>query len=65
MVQPEVVRGAVVRTLGAPASAFWRIDVPPLPRQSSTNGPGGRWNLRLGQPLGQSTTDAGRPPEAS
>ncbi|MXM63879.1 histidine phosphatase family protein [Streptomyces sp. HUCO-GS316] len=52
VVDPEVVRAAGVRALGAPESAFWRIDVPPL-TATEFSGRSGRWNLRVGQPLGQ------------
>jgi broad specificity phosphatase PhoE len=42
---PAVIRAAVVHVLGAPAQAFWRMDVVPLSftRLSST---GSRWTLR-------------------
>ncbi|MGW2614929.1 histidine phosphatase family protein [Streptomyces sp. NPDC001500] len=49
VVEPEIVRAAVVHVLGTPATAFWRLDVPPL-TATSISGRGGRWNLRLGQP---------------
>jgi len=42
---PAVIRAAVIQVLGAPALAFWRIDVPPLARVSLT-GQGGVWTLR-------------------
>ncbi|MFG2194174.1 histidine phosphatase family protein [Streptomyces sp. NPDC048639] len=47
VVEPGVVRMAVLHALSAPAEAFWRIDVPPL---SVTHlvGKGGRWNVRAG-----------------
>ncbi|GGM98975.1 histidine phosphatase family protein [Streptomyces fuscichromogenes] len=48
VVEPEVVRAMVLYVLGAPDSAFWRVDVPPLSATEITGGPG-RWNLRLGQ----------------
>ncbi|MCI3278262.1 histidine phosphatase family protein [Streptomyces cylindrosporus] len=48
--EPEVVRAAVVRALGAPESAFWRTDVPPL-TAVELSGRSGRWNVRLGHPL--------------
>jgi broad specificity phosphatase PhoE len=51
VVEPEVVRAAVVHVLGAPEEAFWRADVPPL-TATEISGRSGRWNLRLGQPLG-------------
>ncbi|MFF4255107.1 histidine phosphatase family protein [Streptomyces sp. NPDC001663] len=51
VVEPEVVRAAVVRALGAPESSFWRADVPPL-AAVELSGRAGRWNVRLGRPLG-------------
>ena len=51
VVEPEVVRAAVVRGLGAPDSAFWRTDVPPL-TAVELSGRAGRWNVRLGRPVG-------------
>ena len=48
--EPEIVRAAVVRALGAPESAFWRTDVPPL-TAVELSGRGGRWNVRMGRPL--------------
>lgn len=42
-----VVRAAVLRALGAPAEAFWRIDVPPLGLVELSHD-GRRWALRLG-----------------
>ncbi|MEU7576301.1 histidine phosphatase family protein [Streptomyces sp. NPDC041068] len=50
VVDPEVVRAAGVRVLGAPQSAFWRIDVPPL-TATELSGRAGRWNIRFGQSL--------------
>ncbi|MHC3467394.1 histidine phosphatase family protein [Streptomyces sp. 7R007] len=50
VVDPEVVRAAAVRALGAPGSAFWRLDVPPL-TATEFSGRSGRWNLRLGRAL--------------
>ncbi|MFB6849054.1 histidine phosphatase family protein [Streptomyces sp. NPDC056373] len=50
VVEPDVVRAAVVHALGLPASGFWRLDVPPL-TATEFSGRGGRWNLRLGRPL--------------
>ncbi|WP_306819909.1 hypothetical protein [Streptomyces sp. CA-210063] len=64
MAAPEGVRTAVVRALGAPDSAFWQIDVPPL-TATEFSGRFEHWNVRLGQPLGQSAADAGRSPETS
>lgn len=49
--EPEIVRAAVVRALGAPESAFWRTDVAPL-TAVELSGRAGRWNVRLGSPLG-------------
>lgn len=51
VVEPEVVRATVVRALGAPESAFWRTDVPPL-TALELSGRSGRWNVRVGQALG-------------
>lgn len=51
VVEPEAVRAAVVRALGAPETAFWRADVPPL-TAVELSGRSGRWNVRFGQPLG-------------
>ncbi|WP_405875947.1 histidine phosphatase family protein [Streptomyces sp. NBC_00005] len=51
VVEPEIVRAAVVQALGAPESAFWRTDVPPL-AAVELSGRSGRWNVRLGRPLG-------------
>lgn len=50
VVEPEVVRALVVRALGLPPQAFWRLDVPPLTAVELT-GRSGRWNLRAGRPL--------------
>jgi broad specificity phosphatase PhoE len=49
--EPEVIRAAAVRALGAPEAAFWRMDVPPLTAVHLSGRPG-RWNVRLGLPLG-------------
>ena len=51
VVESDVVRAAVVRALGIPAAAFWRIDVGPL-AAVELSGRAGRWNLRAGRPLG-------------
>jgi broad specificity phosphatase PhoE len=56
VVEPEVVRAAAVHVLGADATAFWRLDVPPL-TATSVSGRGGRWNLRLGVPLDRAEAD--------
>ncbi|MDH6220815.1 histidine phosphatase family protein [Streptomyces pseudovenezuelae] len=50
VVDPDVVRAAVVHALGAPAAAFWRLDVLPL-TATSISGRAGRWNVRVGHPL--------------
>ncbi|WP_028799530.1 histidine phosphatase family protein [Streptomyces sp. 142MFCol3.1] len=50
VVEPEVVRAALVRVLGAPDAAFWRVDVPPL-TATEFSGRSGRWNVRAGRPL--------------
>ncbi|MFF3978730.1 histidine phosphatase family protein [Streptomyces sp. NPDC055808] len=50
VVEPEIVRALVLLALDAPASAFWRIDVPPL-TATELSGRAGRWNLRAGRPL--------------
>lgn len=42
---PAVVRAAVVTALGAPAAAFWRIDVAPLTVTDLRGGPL-RWTVR-------------------
>jgi broad specificity phosphatase PhoE len=57
VVEPEIVRAGVVRALGAPESAFWRIDVPPL-TATEFSGRGGRWNVRVGRVLGAVTPTA-------
>ncbi|WP_330297561.1 histidine phosphatase family protein [Streptomyces sp. NBC_00503] len=44
-----VVRAAVVRALGLPAAAFWRLDVRP-DSVTTLTGRSGRWNLLVGQP---------------
>ncbi|MFE0351566.1 histidine phosphatase family protein [Streptomyces griseoluteus] len=51
VVEPEVVRAAVVHALGLPAGAFWRLDAAPL-TATELSGRSGRWNLRLGRALG-------------
>ncbi|MFD3656735.1 histidine phosphatase family protein [Streptomyces sp. NPDC058620] len=50
VVEPAVVRAAIVHGLGLPSSAFWRLDVPPLTR-TELSGRQGRWNLMCGQAL--------------
>lgn len=56
VVEPAVVRAAVVHGLGLPAEAFWRLDVAPL-TLTELSGRSGRWNLRCGQPLASGYTD--------
>ena len=54
---PAVVRAAVVQTLGAPLSCFWRLDSAPLTQTWLTRN-AGRWQLReTGHPL---TTNGSR-----
>ncbi|MFJ4713541.1 histidine phosphatase family protein [Streptomyces sp. NPDC088785] len=50
VVEPELVRAAVVHALGAPLSAYWRCDVAPL-TVTELSGRAGRWNVRCGRPL--------------
>ncbi|MCZ4119438.1 histidine phosphatase family protein [Streptomyces sp. H39-S7] len=50
VVEPAVVRAALVHALGLPPQAFWRLDVPPL-TVTELVGRAGRWNLRCGRPL--------------
>nr|WP_246394011.1 histidine phosphatase family protein [Pseudonocardia pini] len=45
VVDPAVVRAALAHTLGAPATAVWRVDVDPL-SVTVLVGEAGRWNLR-------------------
>ncbi|MFJ5265271.1 histidine phosphatase family protein [Streptomyces sp. NPDC088387] len=58
VVEPDVVRAAVVHVVGAAEAAFWRLDVPPL-TATEVSGRAGRWNLRLGTPLGPYEADTG------
>jgi broad specificity phosphatase PhoE len=51
VVEPEIVRAVVVRALGAPEPAFWRVDVPPL-TAVTVSGRSERWNVRIGEPVG-------------
>ncbi|MET7620776.1 histidine phosphatase family protein [Streptomyces sp. NPDC005408] len=51
VVEPGVVRAAVVHALALPAEVFWRLDVAPL-TLTELSGRVGRWNLRCGRPLG-------------
>ncbi|MEE4496246.1 histidine phosphatase family protein [Streptomyces sp. BE230] len=50
VVEPAVIRAAVVHALDLPPQAFWRIDVAPL-TLTELSGRSGRWNLRCGRPL--------------
>ncbi|WP_411080091.1 histidine phosphatase family protein [Streptomyces sp. cmx-18-6] len=50
VVEPAVVRAAVVHGLKLPVEAFWRLDVAPL-SLTELSGRSGRWNVRLGRPL--------------
>ncbi|ARI50962.1 phosphoglycerate mutase [Streptomyces sp. S8] len=50
VVEPAVVRAAVVHGLALPLEAFWRLDVAPLALTELSGRPG-RWNVRLGRPL--------------
>ncbi|MFE9611676.1 histidine phosphatase family protein [Streptomyces sp. NPDC006012] len=56
VVEPEIVRAAVVHALDMPVTAFWRLDVAPL-TATELSGRAGRWNVRLGHPLAR--PDAG------
>jgi broad specificity phosphatase PhoE len=47
-----VVRAAIVVAIGAPASAFWRLDVPPL-SLTRLSGHEGRWRLAGLGPLAE------------
>ncbi|MFD8809287.1 histidine phosphatase family protein [Streptomyces sp. NPDC059597] len=60
VVEPDVVRAAVVHALVLPPETFWRLDVLPL-TVTELSGRAGRWNLRLGRPLGGEATS---PPES-
>ncbi|MER8156728.1 histidine phosphatase family protein [Streptomyces sp. NPDC094472] len=55
VVEPAVVRAALVHALGLPAPAFWRLDVAPL-TATELSGRAGRWNLRCGHPLAGSVS---------
>ncbi|MFE9257609.1 histidine phosphatase family protein [Streptomyces sp. NPDC006879] len=50
VMEPAVVRAAVVHALELPPQAFWRIDARPL-TVTELSGHAGRWNLRPGQSL--------------
>jgi broad specificity phosphatase PhoE len=51
VVEPDVVRAAVVCALGAPAQSLWRVDVEPL-TATEFSGRSARWNVRAGRRLG-------------
>lgn len=57
VVEPAVVRAAVVQALVLPAQAFWRLDIAPL-ALTELSGRSGRWNLRCGRPAQE--REAGR-----
>lgn len=50
VVEPDVVRAALVVALDAPYPMFWRLDVRPL-TATVLSGRQGRWNVRVGDPL--------------
>ncbi|KUJ69082.1 phosphoglycerate mutase [Streptomyces albus subsp. albus] len=50
VVEPDVLRAALVHALDLPRPAFWRLDAPPL-TAVELSGRAGRWNLRVGRPL--------------
>lgn len=54
VVEPAVVRAAIVHALGLLPQAFWRLDVAPL-TLTELSGRSGRWNLRCGRPLSTGT----------
>ncbi|MFJ6015890.1 histidine phosphatase family protein [Streptomyces sp. NPDC092952] len=56
VVEPSVVRAAVVAALALPPESFWRLDVAPL-TLTALSGRSGRWNLRCGQPLSPAPAD--------
>jgi hypothetical protein len=51
VVEPDVVRAALVAALEAPHAMFWRFDIRPL-TATALSGRAGRWNVRVGEPLG-------------
>lgn len=61
VVEPDVVRAAVVHALGAGDTSFWRIDVRPL-TATELSGRAGRWNVLLGRPLDSATMRGRRRP---
>ncbi|MET8532106.1 histidine phosphatase family protein [Streptomyces sp. NPDC005065] len=56
VVEPAVVRAAIVHALGLPSQTFWRLDVAPL-TLTELSGRSGRWNLRCGRSLGTGTDE--------
>ncbi|MFJ4964721.1 histidine phosphatase family protein [Streptomyces sp. NPDC088729] len=50
VVEPAIVRSAVVHALRLPVEVFWRLDVGPLVL-TELSGRRERWNVRLGRPL--------------
>ncbi len=48
---PAVIRAAIVHALGAPAAAFWRVDIAPLSTTRLSGSPG-RWTLTGLSPSG-------------
>ncbi|HEY9371176.1 histidine phosphatase family protein [Streptomyces sp.] len=50
VVEPDVLRAAVVHALALDDAALWRLDPRPLSATHLT-GRAARWNLRLGEPL--------------
>ncbi|MDT9687412.1 histidine phosphatase family protein [Streptomyces sp. P9(2023)] len=56
VVEPDVIRAAVLHALGAPDEAFWRLDVRPL-TATELSGRAQRWNALCGRPLGPQTTE--------
>ncbi|WKX69094.1 histidine phosphatase family protein [Streptomyces sp. XD-27] len=48
VVEPDVVRAAVVHVLSAPDLAFWRVDVRPL-TATELSGRAQRWNIQCGR----------------
>lgn len=48
--EPDVIRAAAAHALGAPETAFWRLDVRPRSSVELT-GRSGRWNVGIGSAL--------------
>lgn len=51
VVEPDVVRAAVLSALGAPPQSLWRVDVEPL-TAVELSGRDARWNLKTGRGVG-------------